>query len=275
MLTDINLIRDIVFHVGWRDLLICILVLTPIEHLLPLYKQAQFPRRGWLTDMGHLFLSGILIRFGMMILISGSAAIGAMAVPSGVQAWVGGLPLWLQVILASLIADLGVYLGHRAMHEIPGLWHFHAVHHSSENLDWLAAYRVHPVDQMIIKGASLIPMYALGFSAEALLIAVIIYKWQALLEHANIRIPLGPLRFVLVGPEFHHWHHANERDARDKNFSAQFPLWDILFNTLHLPGRMPQRYGVDDPVPSTWMGQIAYPFRRRHKSTAMAEVEKT
>lgn len=260
------MLRDIlhaaVTGIGWRDLLICLLVLTPLEHLLPLHEKARALRRGWLTDVAHFFFSGIIIRFFLMLVIWASATMVAAGVPTSLQQTIMSQPLWLQVILATIIADLGFYLAHRAMHRIPALWHFHAVHHSSEEMDWLAAYRVHPVDQVIVKGASLIPMFALGFTAEAILIASIIYTWQALLVHSNIRIPLGPLRLLVVGPEFHHWHHANEREAYDKNFSGQLPLWDIVFRTLHLPGRMPQRYGVDEAVPETWSGQMAYPFRR-------------
>ena len=66
----------------------------------------------------------------------------------------------------------------------------------------------------------------------------------------------------MASPEFHHWHHANQREAYDRNFSGQLPLWDIVFGTLHMPrGRMPERYGTDDPVPPTYMGQLAYPLR--------------
>lgn len=251
-----------VTHVSWRDLLLCLLVLTPLEHLLPAHEKALRLRRGAMTDVAHLFLSGIPIRLGLMLLVWTAAVGGAAVVPSGWQAGVQGLPLWVQVIAATVVADLGFYLSHRAMHRVPVLWRFHAIHHSSEEMDWLAAYRVHPVDQIIVKGTSLVPVYALGFSTEAILISAVIYTWQALLVHSNIRLPLGPLRFWIVGPEFHHWHHANERAAYDRNFSGQLPLWDILFRTAHLPGRLPERYGVDDPVPGDWLGQIAYPFRR-------------
>lgn len=220
-------------------------------------------RRGWFTDVAHFFLSGIFIRPGLALVIWGAAILGAMAVPASWQAWTLALPLWAQVVFSTLIADLGFYLAHRAMHRIPILWKFHAVHHSSEKMDWLAAYRVHPIDQIIVKGASLVPSYALGVSAEAILISAFIYQWQALLIHSNIRLPLGSLRLLVAGPEFHHWHHANDSEARDKNFSGQLPLWDIVFRTLYLPGRMPDRYGVDDAVPSNWFEQIMFPFRRK------------
>lgn len=262
-----------VTHVGWRDLLVCLLVLTPLEHLLPAHEKALKLRRGVWTDLAHLFLSGIPIRVGLTLLILGAAMTGAAVVPSGWQAAVRDWPLWLQVIAATVVADLGFYLAHRAMHRIPFLWRFHAIHHSSEELDWLAAYRVHPVDQIIVKGTSLVPVYALGFSAEAILLAAVIYAWQSLLVHSNIRLPLGPLRYWIVGPEFHHWHHANERAAYDRNFSGQLPLWDLVFGTALLPGRLPERYGVDDPVPPDWAGQIAYPFRRAREEGAARAPE--
>ena len=37
---------------------------------------------------------------------------------------------------------------------------------------------------------------------------------------------------------------------------------DLLLGTLHMPrGKVPERYGIDDPVPSTYVSQLFYPFR--------------
>lgn len=246
---------------NFRDFLLFFLVFTPLEHLLPIHEKSRGFRRGWLTDVLHFFLSGIFIRLGLTAVIVISADIGVSMVPVSFSEVLKALPLWLQVLLAIFIADLGFYFAHRAMHSLPVLWRFHAVHHSSEEMDWLAAYRVHPVDQVLVKGASLVPIYMLGFSNSAILLAALIYHWQALLIHSNVRVPLGVLRRLVAGPEFHHWHHANEREAIDKNFSGQLPFWDIVFRTLHMPGRMPSRYGVNDAVPQGYMAQLAYPFR--------------
>ena len=176
---------------------------------------------------------------------------------TALQAW----PVALQVLVLTTVADLGFYAAHRAMHRLPVLWRFHAIHHSSPALDWLAAYRVHPVDQIIVKGVSLLPVCFLGFSTEAILIAAGIYQVQSLLLHSNIRLPLGPFQRLVAGPVFHHWHHAADLEARDKNFAGQLPLWDALFGTLHLPGGFPMRYGIDEPVPASWLGQLRHGFR--------------
>ena len=255
---------------NYRDFLLFLLIFTPLEHLIPIHEKSRGLRRGWLTDVFHFFLSGIVIRFALTVVIVVAAELGEAAVPGSWSGAVQAMPLWLEVPLAILIMDLGFYLSHRAMHSVPVLWRFHAVHHSSEEMDWLAAYRVHPVDQVIVKGTSLVPIFVLGFSGATFVIATVIYQWQALFIHSNVRVPLGPFRLLVAGPEFHHWHHANEREAYDKNFAGQLPIWDIVFRTLHLPGRMPTRYGVNDAVPVGYLGQLAYPFLR---SADVADAE--
>ncbi len=257
---------------NYRDFLLFLLVFTPLEHLIPIHEKSRGFRNGWLTDVLHFFLSGIVIRLGLTAVIVFAASAGGAVIPVAISEVVQSAPLWLQVPLAIVIADFGFYFAHRAMHSFPVLWRFHAVHHSSEEMDWLAAYRVHPVDQVIVKGASMLPIFMLGFSSPAILIAAFIYHWQALFIHSNVRVPLGPLRLLIAGPEFHHWHHANEREAYDKNFSGQLPLWDIVFRTLRMPGRMPTRYGVDDAVPQGYLGQLTYPFLRPEGAAAKSET---
>jgi hypothetical protein len=75
------------------------------------------------------------------------------------------------------------------------------------------------------------------------------------------------LKWVFASPEFHHWHHAVDKEAHDKNFSGQLPLWDMVFGTVHMPpNRLPNAYGVHEPIPDTYIGQLAYPFRKAEDS---------
>ena len=245
-----------------RSFLLFGLVFFPLEYLLPIHQGRKLGRNGWLTDVLHFFISAIFTRLGLFAVIWLSVQLGTMAVPASLRATIGALPVLVQVVAATVIADLGFYLAHRVMHAVPWLWNFHAIHHSSEELDWLAAYRVHPVDQILVKGASLVPMFAFGFSDLSIGIAGLIYQWQALIIHSNVRVGLGPLKWLIATPEFHHWHHSNQTDAHDKNFAGQLPLWDVLFGTAHLPGRMPTKYGVDDAVPLDYAKQLIYPFAR-------------
>jgi sterol desaturase/sphingolipid hydroxylase (fatty acid hydroxylase superfamily) len=244
------------------DLLLVALIFVPLERLVALRPQQKILRNGWPTDLLHVLVSGALIKIGISALLALSILASPQLVPSTVRATVAGQPTWLALVEILLLADLGFYLVHRAFHKVPWLWRFHAVHHSIEEMDWLAAHRVHPVDQILTKSASLVPVFAIGFSEVAIGITALIYHWQSLLSHANLRFPCGALGWLVASPEFHHWHHANQREAFDKNFSGQLPLWDMVFGTLHMPrGRMPDRYGTDDPVPLTYLAQLAYPLR--------------
>ena len=220
-----DLLHAILSLIDLRLLFLCLLIFTPLEMLIPAHGSKKILRPGIRLDMMHFLFSGIFIRFGLVAVVALAVAAGDWLVPRSLDSWVGSQPLWLQVVLCTIIADLGFYAAHRLMHEVPWLWRFHAIHHSSEQLDWLAAFRVHPVDQVIVKGTSLIPIFVIGFSVEAIAIASFIYQWQALLIHSNVKVPFGPLKWLMASPEFHHWHHANEpRSLQQELFRPAPPL---------------------------------------------------
>lgn len=251
------------------DILLAALIFMPLERLLAIHAGRKLFRRNWRVDLTHMLATGVMIRFGLVaVLVLGLQASDALT-PDGLRGAVASQPVWLQFIEVLLIADLGFYLAHRTFHAVPLLWRIHSVHHSIEEMDWVAGHRVHPIDQILTKSVSLLPVFALGFDAVAVAAFALLYHWQSLLIHSNVRIDFGPLRWVLASPHFHHWHHANEPEAWDKNFAGQLPLWDMVFGTFHLPkGRMPTRYGLDAPVPDTYVGQLAYPFMSERKEAA-------
>jgi sterol desaturase/sphingolipid hydroxylase (fatty acid hydroxylase superfamily) len=245
-----------------RVILITALIFIPLERLLPLRNGQKLLRDHWLNDSVYLFFNGIIIKLGLLALIAGLFASVHTVVPDEIGATIRSQPIWLQVIEVLVIADTGFYFAHRCFHAVPFLWKFHAVHHSIEEMDWLAAHRVHPLDQIATKTVSYLPVFLLGFSSDAIVIFALIYQWQSLIIHSNSRISLGPLKWLLATPQFHHWHHANEIQAFDKNFAGQLPLLDKIFGTLFLPPNMPARYGIDEPVPVLYHQQLAYPLRQ-------------
>jgi sterol desaturase/sphingolipid hydroxylase (fatty acid hydroxylase superfamily) len=247
--------------IDFQSYLIVALIFVQLELIFPLRSQQKILRKHWPNDLVNLLLNGVIIQFGLLLAIGAMMAAIRLSVPPAAVAWIRAQPLWLQLVEVLLVADLGFYAAHRAFHAIPFLWRFHAVHHSIEEMDWLAAYRVHPLDQILTKSASLLPVYALGFSNGAILLFALIYKWQSLAIHSNTRLGLGPFRWVLASPQFHHWHHANEPAARDKNFAGQLPFLDAIFGTLFLPPSSPAKYGTDDPVPARYDQQLFYPLR--------------
>ncbi|MGV8954849.1 MAG: sterol desaturase family protein [Cypionkella sp.] len=254
--------------IDWRAILIAALIFIPIEQLLPLHADQKPNRKAWLNDVFYVLFNGIVIKLGFSVIIFGWMAACLWLVPQAVTAWVQSQPLILQIIEVMVIADIGFYAAHRTFHAVPWLWKFHAVHHSIEEMDWLAAHRVHPVDQLITMSASLLPIFALGFSPTAIAVYAVIYHWLALFIHSNAKVDFGPLKWLIASPHFHHWHHANERDAYDKNFSSLLPVVDLIAGTLRMPDRSPVAYGCDDPVPALYHQQFLYPFVAGSDQTA-------
>lgn len=241
--------------------LLVALIFIPLELIFPLRAEQKLLRPHWQNDIVNLLCGGLLIQLGLLATVSAMVWAIGLAVPHSVSEAVRAQPLWLQVIEVILIADIGFYLAHRAFHAVPFLWKFHALHHSVEEMDWLAAYRVHPVDQILTKSLSFLPVFALGFSDAAIVIFAVTFKWQSIVIHSNNRIGLGPLKWIFATPQFHHWHHANEPEALDKNFAGQLVFLDWIGRTLHMPQTMPARYGTDEPVPKRYDKQVLYPFR--------------
>jgi sterol desaturase/sphingolipid hydroxylase (fatty acid hydroxylase superfamily) len=266
------------FFAEWLSLkavLIACLIFIPLERLLAMHPLQRILRRGWWNDVIYQFVNGWLIKLGMLIILAGTVVVSAWLIPTPVRAAVAGQPYWLQIVEVILVADLGFYFAHRMFHAIPLLWRFHQIHHSIEELDWLAGARVHPVDQIATKGISLLPVFALGFSEAAIAVFALVYQWQSILLHSNISISFGPLRWLIASPNFHHWHHSKEVAARDKNFAGQLSLLDVLFGTAHMPrGQVPSQYGIDEPLPPTYLSQLLHPFRRvGQRPAALKEVK--
>ncbi len=248
--------------IDWRSLLVLLLIFVPLERLIPNRREQPILRRHWANDVVFLLVNGLVIRLlfvGLLALVLGPLE---RAVPAGITGFVAAQPIALQVVAAIIIGDLGFYLHHRLFHAVPFLWRFHAVHHSIEELDWLAAHRVHPLDQLVSTSFMMLPILLLGFGAPAIAITGFVYFLQSHLIHSNTRLSLGRLEWLVAAPRFHHWHHANEAAAFDHNFGGQLLIWDRVFGTLYLPDAMPRRYGVDLDVPALYPRQLAFPFVR-------------
>jgi lathosterol oxidase len=153
---------------------------------------------------------------------------------------------------------------HRAFHRVPLLWRFHAIHHSSVALDWLAGSRLHLVDVVVTRGLVLLPLVMLGFEERPLGAYLAFVSFHAVFIHANLRFRFGKLESFLVTPRFHHWHHAASAEARDRNFAVHLPWLDRLFGSAWEPAgdAWPDRYGIaGHPVPPGYAGQLVYPLR--------------
>jgi len=246
------------------NLLLYSAVFVPLERLFALRVQPVF-RRQWVVDLTYFFVNSLLIEVLTILTLKPALILFDWARVPWVSRSIGSLPLAVQVVALFLIADFTQYWVHRTFHRVPFLWRFHAIHHSIEEMDWLAGSRLHLVDVIFTRGLIYIPIFVMGFSEQALVVYVFGVAAQATFIHANVKWEFRPLRRLIATPAFHHWHHSAELEAVDKNFAVHIPIWDILFGTFYLPDRWPQAYGIHDrrDMPSRWTTQLFYPFRRR------------
>lgn len=173
----------------------------------------------------------------------------------------GNLPLWLQGAIAIVVGDFIGYWTHR-WHHTPQLWDYHAVHHSSEIIDWLSAVRLHPINDVISRVAQASPLLLLGLSPLAVELYIPFLSSYVALIHANVSWTYGPFRYVLASPAFHRWHHTMDEEGWGKNFAGLFPIYDVIFGTFYMPGdRQPKNFGIGERMTENFFGQLLYPFR--------------
>src|SRR5258706_2499551 len=244
------------------DLLGSTLIFVFIEKLFALRRDQPVFRPEWQTDFHHFIVNHMVVGFVLLATNLLVHKLFGWAAKDGIQAWVQGLPFVVALFLIVLVADLVQYWTHRAYHEVPLLWRLHAVHHSVKSMDWLAGSRQHIVELLITRTLVLAPIYVLGFSKEVIDAYIVIVGFQAVFNHANVSVRLGPLRYVIVTPNFHHWHHSQDDEAIDKNYAAHFAFLDHFFGTAVPSDRpWPAQYGVvGDYVPNGFVKQLAFPF---------------
>jgi sterol desaturase/sphingolipid hydroxylase (fatty acid hydroxylase superfamily) len=179
--------------------------------------------------------------------------------PSSFRAATRALPLAVQLVCAVTLGDLLVYGFHRACHRFDVLWRFHAVHHSAEHLDWLAAHREHPLDGLCTQLCQNLPAFVIGLHVPAVAWLVVLRGAWGIFIHSNVRMPLGPLGLLLGAPELHHWHHARGRTRH--NFANLAPWLDVLFGTYHRPqGEETYALGLTERWPRGYLAQLLRPF---------------
>ncbi|MCL4152868.1 UNVERIFIED_CONTAM: hypothetical protein GTU68_060072, partial [Idotea baltica] len=145
------------------DILALSAIFIPIELFWPKRPVQTKFHIEWRTDLVYFAVGHLLLQYTAIVVQSPAESLfGSMGL-AGVHAWVSSLPIWIQVLLAMLVADLAQYAVHRAFHTVPFLWRFHAVHHSIHTVDWMAGSRLHIVDILVTRSISYMPLYVLGF----------------------------------------------------------------------------------------------------------------
>ena len=237
-------------------------IFATAERLFPARSQPLL-RSGFLTDLLY-----IPIHFLMRVILNGTLAVvlsdqARRLLPPGTVGVLEGAPLWVQVVVLLLVMDLVFYLIHRAKHQWSWWWRLHETHHSSRDLDWLSTVRFHPLEKAIDRLLYLVPLLVLGPCDDAVLAWAAVDAASGMLIHSNLPVRLGPLVYVLNGPELHGWHHAPDEAAQRTNFGNNFSIFDWLFGTARLRPELPPGFGTGDPdypEGNLWK-QFLYAFR--------------
>jgi len=235
------------------------------------------PGRPWwrsrelVTDLAYWFIIPLFTRYLRIgLLVIGAAIFFGINTADGlVEFYDNGhgplaqLPLWVQGLIFMVVSDLLLYWIHRGFHGA-ALWKYHAIHHSSQNLDWISAARFHPVNLFLGSVAVDVLLLLAGISPNVFVVLGPITIAHSAFVHANLNWTLGPLKYVIAGPVFHRWHHTAAERGGSKNFAATFPVFDVMFGTYYMPAStLPDHYGVADPAfPEGFGAQLLYPFRR-------------
>lgn len=174
---------------------------------------------------------------------------GISAIVPLIQGWVGGpliqLPIpqnawnyFLSALLYFLATDFFYYWFHRWQHTTSFLWEQHKLHHSEVSLNVTSTHRIHWLEDVLLLLFLGLPMGILfQFNGLALGILISIEILWLQFIHMNLRLNLGWAARIITGPQYHRIHHSFQAEHLDKNFSAFFPVWDIVFGTHYHPRR--------------------------------------
>ena len=222
------------------------------------FRPAPFLRRRFGTDVaylvtGHVATAGVALGWVAV----GGALVGRLGVPR-LQ-----MSRWLAVPLAVVALDAGNYAAHWLLHRVDALWEFHKIHHSSPTLDWLATFRSHLVEQALRRLVAPLLLIVAGVPVDVAGSAAAIFVGWAVLNHANVRVPLGALEPLLITPRLHRLHHVPA--TTERNLGTMLALWDRLRGTLvaaHPARAHPFGTGEPEPYPEGWWRQLVEPVRR-------------
>lgn len=248
-----------------------LVVFGVLERLTPCNPEQRFQPVSFLTNVTYFLLVPILTRFvraGYMTL--GVIIVFHYETVNSIQYYLrhgfgplAQLPPWLQAAIVFILSDILLYWAHRFFHG-KDLWKFHAVHHSSEHVEWHSTYRFHPINVWLSFTLVDTLMLFIGFSPESVTMMAAFNLIYSAMVHANLNWTFGPFKYLFASPVFHRWHHTTQEAGMNKNFAPTFPLLDILFGTFYMPeGELPKNYGLGGPgMPDSFLGQFIWPFRK-------------
>jgi len=266
-------------HPAWHNyfyyLIGVSLLVWALEVIRPWRKNQAIIRKGFWQDAFYMFfnfflfsligynaLSNVFVElFKDFLLLFGYQNTAAITIKS----W----PIWTQYLFLFLLADFIQWAVHVALHKIPWLWKFHKVHHSVEEMGFAAHLRFHPMETIIYKSALFIPLTMFGFGISDMFLLHAFTILIGHLNHANINVNYGWLKYIFNSPGMHIWHHAKQLPKeypQGMNFGISLSVWDYLFDTAYVPhsGKdIPLGFEEIEKYPAQFHKQMTEPFERK------------
>ena len=253
---------------------ICLLLLSALvmglETIAPWRKEQRRWRRNLFSDLAHLIVNGHFLG----VILFGIAAqyiiphVDQRLAQANMQAAFyrnifADLRLWVQIPLALFLIDFLQWGVHNLLHRVPFLWRFHQTHHSvmDGEMDFIVSFRFQWTEVIVYKTLLFAPLAWFGFSAEAIMVHALFGTLIGHLNHANLNLTWGPLRYLLNSPRMHLWHHDYDQTAgKAVNFGIIFSCWDWIFQTAYLPEDSPKRIGFPgvEEFPTDFLSQTAW-----------------
>lgn len=245
-----------------------------LELVMPWRKKQRAFRKDFWLDVFYMFFNFFL--FSLIIYNAASNVVveaftdllGTVGITNLVAIEVSSWPVWAQLVSLFVIRDFIQWNVHRLLHRVPWLWEFHKVHHSVEEMGFAAHLRYHWMENVVYNALQYIPLAMIGFGVDDFFIVYVFTLAVGHFNHSNIKVPLGPLKYVLNNPQMHIWHHAKAwPEGRDHgiNFGITLSLWDYLFGTADIPsdGRdIPLGFPGSEDFPKDFVHQNLHGLKR-------------
>ncbi len=265
-------------------LLLISAVMFTLERLFPWRKNQEILRDGFVQDLFWMVFNTQYVSWMLAIVTVGlvswfNSAFVHFGFPTPESlGLIAQSPAWVQFAVFFLIKDFLEWGVHRALHTVPWLWRLHQLHHSSEQLDWAAAFRSHWGEIIIYNTIIYLPLVVLGVADHVIFSILVASVVVQELSHANLKWDWGALRYIINSPRFHAWHHDVELHGKGgQNFGVNLVIWDWLFGTAYWPKleEAPVRYGLDaaDNYPKGIWRRLWNPFMRRAARPPNSKVE--
>ena len=272
-----NYLKQEVLNPGWHNYFYWLLGLSFVVWMLEIvfpWREEQGPfRKDFWLDGFYMFFNFFLLSLIGYNAVSNVAVqafsdlLALFSIKNQVALHLYHLPVWSQYMILFVLADFIQWNIHRMLHRSKTLWEFHKVHHSVEVMGFAAHLRFHWMETVIYKTIQYIPLSMIGFSLQDFFIMHIFAVAIGHLNHSNLKISYGPLKYIFNNPVMHIWHHA--RNLPDKPYGVNYGLsisaWDYIFKTAYIPfsgKNEPLGFTGVEAYPDTFFKQLIQPFKK-------------